>query len=173
MSANDIPDPTAATPGESAPEANGDAAVADPRREEYRLWVQCAKLRNWCRDLLGAQGAEGALPDAVVRELTENPPPIPTDEVMEALRSLAFGEPIPASGSWRTGDAAELPQRLADLAAERERLRQHFFTLIDAVHPDEAQLTDEHFQEMEPFTEHPSISDVLAEFDRQSGGDTR
>lgn len=162
MAENERTEPTTGTP---APDANGHAAPADPQREEYRLRVQVAKLRNWCRGLLGTAGTEGVLPEPVVRDLTETPPEMTEDEVLNALRGLAFGEPVPPSPT----AADRLPERVAALAAERERLRETFFTLIDATDPDGARLTDDYFQELADQPSEKSIGELLDELEQEFG----
>lgn len=162
MAENERTDPTAAPPAG----ANGHAPPADPRREEYLLRVQVAKLRNWCRSLLGPAGTDGVLPEAVVRDLTETPPEMTEDEVLGALRGLAFGEPVPPSGT----EADRLPARITELGAERERLRQTFFTLFDAAFPDDKPPTEEEM--LAEMAKGPGVpmGEVLAELEREFGG---
>src|SRR5581483_10021313 len=108
---------------------------------------------------------EGVLPEPVARDLAEHPPEMTTDEVMEALRGLAFGEPVPPSDT----PADRLPHRVAELGAERERLRQHFFTLFDAAFPDHKPPTEEELLREMQEPPGPSISEVIAEFEREAG----
>ena len=55
------------------------------------------------------------------------------------------------------------------MGAERERLRQTFFTLIDTIDPEGARLTDEYFQELADQPSGKSISEILDELERELG----
>ncbi len=171
MANNDIPDPdpvTAATT--TPPDTNGHrmsstngTAQADVVRERFRLRAQCAKLRHWCRDLLTAEDTDGVLPPNVVRELLETPPSIMSmGDVFAALRVISQGEPLPAS-------AAVLTDDVPTLAAERQRLSGHYFTLIDSAFPDDPRFTDEYFEELADQPPGPSISEFLDQLEREAG----
>lgn len=156
MSASELPEPTAPTAADDAsPEANGTHAPApDPRREEFLLRVQIAKLRHWCRDIL----PEDRLPPAVARDLAEHPPEMTFDEVLDGLRLHAHGEPLPASFI-PTG-----PARLAGLTAERERLRRTFFDLYEIAFPDDGPPTEEEIRRQMQHPPGRSIEDIIAAF---------
>jgi hypothetical protein len=168
MANNDVPDPVAPPTGGGRPDTNGyhDAAGrpgASLVRERFRLRAQCAKLRHWCRGLLDTEGTDGVLPPEVERELRETPPGMSMDDAFAALRVISQGEPLPAS-------AAALTDDVTALAAERQRLSGHYFSLIDAVFPDEPPFTDEYFEELADQPPGPSISEVLDHLERETGG---
>jgi hypothetical protein len=160
MANDDMPESTTpALSSDTHADANG---YHDPVRERFRLRAQCAKLRHWCRGLLDAEGGNGVLSPEIERELRETPPAMSMDDVFAALRVISQGEALPSGTAGLTGDVAAL-------ASERERLSRRYFTLLDAVFPDEVELTDEHFQELADQTVGPSISEMLDQLDREFG----
>lgn len=150
------------------PEVNGSAAShTDANRTELaKLRAHIAKLRHWCRALLADPASAGVLANDLAADLRATPPAMSEDESLDLFSRLAKGEAVPTT---HPAFAASAGVDLSTLAAERERLRQAFFTLYDHLHPDD-NLTDEYFAEM--ISEGPLVpmEDVLAELEREFGG---
>lgn len=153
------------TDGAAPPEANGSAAAraAANRTELAKLRAHVAKLRHWCRALLADPAAVGVLADELAADLRATPPAMSEEEAMDLFLRFGKGESVPPT---HPAFAASAGIDLSTLAAERERLRQAFFTLYDHLHPDD-NLTDEYFAEM--ISEGPLVpmEDVLAELERE------
>lgn len=156
-------DKTTATTG-----ANGSAAAHTdgPRIEIAKLRAHIAKLRHWCRTLLADPASAGVLPDDLAADLRTTPPAMSEEESLDLFVRLGKGEPVPLT---HPAFAASAGIDFSALAAERERLRQAFFTIYDHLHPDD-NLTDEYFEELIFDGPLVPMEDVLAELEREFGG---
>lgn len=144
---------------------------ADPPVSPLDLAKQRAKiadLRRWCQHFLDDPAAAGVLPDAVVAELRAVEPAVSEPDAMALYEALGRGVPVrPDHPAFRPGPGEPPRPRdaFAALTAERERLRQAFFAVHDAVFPDTWPSEEELLRQMQnPCT--ASISDMLAEFER-------
>lgn len=165
-----MPDDHTDTPPAAAgvpPGANGThpPPAADPRVEAAKLRARCSNLRHWCRNLLTDPAADGVLPAALAADLRDTPPAMSEMEAHDLFLRLATGEPVPP-----THPVFAAPARtgadVAGLAAERERLREAFFTLYDHLYPDDVPTEEELLREMQYASER-SISDILAELEQE------
>lgn len=113
--------------GVNGPPANGTHPPAADRAalEREYLRVQCQKLRGWCLRLLDESPAAASLPADDIRDLRDNPPTRTGEQILAEL--LTFAGRVPPDGPFHPA--------VADLAAERERLKRLYFTLSDAIDP--------------------------------------
>ncbi|MBX9627299.1 MAG: hypothetical protein K2X82_26085 [Gemmataceae bacterium] len=168
--ARDAPDaPPTGTNGH--PGANGPAAPPDRRAELAKLRAKVADLRRWCREFLDDPAAAGVLPADVVADLRAVEPAVSQNEANALYLAVAKGEPVAATHpAFRPGpgEPARPDDAVAALTAERERLRQAFFAVYDAVFPDDVPTEAEILWGVQ----HPcgqSISEILDEIERELG----
>ena len=159
----------AATP----PEANGAHGdhLGDPFREVVMLRARCSNLRHWCRTLLDDPAAAGVLSEPTVAELRTTPPEVTEPEGQVVVALLARGGNVPPTHPLApaTLDQTRLRASIPSLAAERERLRQVFFTLYDHLYPHDIPTEEDLLREMQQASE-VSISELIAEFEREQEG---
>jgi hypothetical protein len=148
-------------------------ARSDPRPAELaRLRAKVADLRRWCREFLADPAAGGVLPADVAADLRAVEPAVSQDEANALYLALAGGEPVPPSHpAFRPGpgEPADPAAALAALTAERERLRQAFFAVYDAVFPGDVPTEAEILWGMQ----HPcgmTMEEIIAEVERELGG---
>lgn len=129
--------------------------------EREYLLIQCDKLRGWCLSLLDVSSATPTLPPGVVRDLRENPPRLTAEQVIESL--MRYSGRVRPDGPYSPA--------VAGVAAERERLKQLFFTLHDADDP-YVPMTGAEVYDLINAPPGLPVEEVLAEFQRELGGDT-
>ncbi|HEV3384522.1 MAG TPA: hypothetical protein VG097_06880 [Gemmata sp.] len=132
------------------------------------LRARCSNLRHWCRLMLEDPAATGVLPEATVTDLLWTTPEVSEPEGQVVVALLARGGNIPPNHPLApsASDAVSLKTAVSQLSAERERLRQAFFTLYDHLHPDD-DLTEEYFLELISQGPGRSISELIADFERE------
>jgi hypothetical protein len=170
-------DPTdTISPTSNAPagnhEVNGTAGDTPQgmSREVVMLRARCSNLRHWCRLMLEDPASSGVLPESSMTDLLCVPPEVSEPEGQVVVALLARGGNIPPTHPLApiTSDAVCLRATISQLAAERERLRQAFFALYDHLHPGD-DLSDEYLLEQIAQGPGKSISELIAEFEQESG----
>jgi hypothetical protein len=118
--------------------------------------------------LLEDPATTGVLPEATVADLLWTSPEVSEPEGQVVVALLARGGNIPPNHPLAptASDAVNLKRVASQLSAERERLRQAFFTLYDHLHPGD-DLTEEYFLELISQGPGKSISELIAEFERE------
>jgi hypothetical protein len=168
-SANTVPP---ASPTSSNPEANGIPSDKPEAlsREVVMLRARCSNLRHWCRLMLEDPASAGVLSESTVADLLSVTPEISDPEGQEVVALLAQGGTIPPTHPLAptTTDPVNLRAIVSRLSAERERLRQAFFTLYDHVYPGD-DLTEEYLLEQIAQGPGKSISELIAEFEQEAG----
>jgi hypothetical protein len=138
--------------------------------EVVMLRARCSNLRHWCRALLEEPAATGVIPEATVADLLQVSPEVSEPEGQDVVALLARGGTLPANHPLAptTIDPVSLKEAISQKSDERERLRQAFFALYDHLYPWD-HLTDEYFLEQNAKGPLLSISDVIAEIEREFG----
>jgi hypothetical protein len=146
------------------------STAQDLSREVVMLRARCSNLRHWCRLMLEDPATIGVLPEDLVVDLRRVSPEVSESEGHEVVSLLTRGGNIPSYHPLApaTLDPIYLSAKISQLNAEREQLRQAFFSLYDRLHPGD-DLTDEYFHELISQGSMLSMSEVLAEIEREFG----
>jgi len=154
-------------------ESNGIAhdTPDDLYREVIMLRARCSNLRHWCRVIHEDPASTGVLSESTVTDLLSIAPEVSEPEGQNVLSVLARGENFPPHHPLApmSRDTVSLRATVSQLMAERERLRKAFFALHDHLYPGD-DLTEYYL--LEQIAQGPglSMSEVVAEFEREFGG---
>lgn len=171
MSADRI-DPHAADSASPTAEANGTPTTDRNAlyREVVMLRARCSNLRHWCRALLNDPAAVDILPEAIAVDLRDTEPEVTEPEGHTVVEILARGGNVPPEHPLapKLDGVDALRASLVFLTPEHERLRQAFFMLYEHLYPGD-NLTDEYFLALQSEPTGPSISELIAELERDEG----
>jgi hypothetical protein len=162
-------DPHTAPDSAPPPESNGASAPdrAALVREAVLLRARCSNLRHWCRTLLGDPASAGVLDETTTADLRTTVPEVAEHEGQTVIALVARGGSVPPNHPLAPpDDPSALGAARAALTVEHERLRKAFFALYDHLHPDD-DLTDEYFLALQGGPAGKSISEMIAEFERE------
>jgi hypothetical protein len=137
------------------------------RREVVLLRARCSNLRHWCRPLLDDPASTGVLDERTVADLRTTVPEVAESEGQTVVALVARGGSVPPNHPLAPpDDPSALGAARAALTVEHERLRKAFFALYDHLYPDD-NLTEEYFLALQGDPVGKSISEMIAEFERE------
>jgi hypothetical protein len=170
MSADRIDPHAAADSAAPTPESNGSPVLDRDAliRDIVVLRARCSNLRHWCRALLDEPASAGVLDEPTTKDLRTTAPALAEADAHDLIGQLTRGGQVPANHPLapEVDEVRELRTAVASLTTEHKRLRDAFFALYDNLYPDD-NLADEYFLAQQGEPAGMSISELIAEFERE------